>query len=728
MSATVLLFGVLTATGATVSVQVGDFPATPLQCHEAALRLHNAGAAPIAVEVELTIKPPVEASRTVRQVVSVPANGAKECRLPYELFEPGRHTLTCLVKVGGVESARWQGTLTASDPAEVPRVFPDYYHRRLSVSGGRDVTTSFGPLAGVAADTHVVAAQGAGVVRFATDGGARSLAVSVVPRPATPEPVCEIAADNRLRLGGRPWFPIGIYATPFGEGRCRELQNAGFDLVCLHTMPRASMRRALDMLGTYGLQAWVPVGQGLQFADGDVAGKKKQLEELIAGVGNHPALALWESRDEPACDGSPAWGLRKGYQFLRALDPRLPVWTNHAPQNRVDTLIYYNQATDIAGCDIYPVPMPQSQSNLPNKTLSVVGDETRKSLASVGSGKPVFMVLQGFAWKNLSSPGDPRAVYPSFSQSRFMAYDAIVSGASGVLYWGVHSTPTPCRFWSDLKTLVSELRAMAPVLATAPLADHSAANVTGDAVRIGHHRLGGDDFVMLVNRTDAPHPAEVSVPGAAGKAWRPLFGDPPPAIDGQRLRVELPAWGVAVLTTSANFRPQRKNFEAELAHVQPPWPLPLEPGNAIHNPSFERDSRGDGAPDGWDVRYPFTSRLDHQIRHTGATSLCLESSEAGFQPLAVQYSCKTEANRRYRLSGWVRSDTPSVKARIYAEWVVGRRYYGHVLPWTTPPSDWRQVHIEFTATPAPGGDLCVVVQVDGPGRAWFADLRLELVP
>jgi hypothetical protein len=724
------VLGALTAAGATVALEVGDLPVTPLVRHEAVVTVRNAGDTGVRVAVEFAIKPPVEVQRTVRRAVTVAARGSAQCRLPYELFEPGEHKVTCVAKVDAVESARWKGKLTASDPAQVPRLFPDYYRRRLTVGGGREVTTSFGPLTDSAPGTRAVAAQGAGTVRFATDAGARELAVTVVPRPATPEPVVAIDADNRLLAAGKPWFPLGIYTTPATDDRCRELREAGFDLVCLQAMPPAPLRRALDMLGARGLRAWVPVGHELQFAEGDVAAKRKRIEGLVAAVGTHPALAMWESIDEPAWGGSPAWGLREGYQFLRALDPRRPIWTNHAPRNRVDTLVHYNQATDIAGCDIYPVPMPQSQSNLPNKTLSVVGDETRKSVASVGGGKPVLMVLQAFAWKNLSSPGNPRAVYPSFAESRFMAYDAIAGGANGILYWGVYSTPRPSRFWSDLKSLVSELRAMAPVLAAVPLAGQAAARALGDgnAVRVSHRRLGAAQVLVVVNRTAAARLAEVSVPGVAGVTWRPLFGDPSAKVDAGRLRVELPAWGVAVLTSSADFRPERKRFDAELAYARPAQSLPVEPGNAVRNPSFEVDSQGDGTPDAWNVQHPFTSRLDRQVRHTGQSSLCLESTEAGFRPLAVQHACKTEGNRRYRLSGWLRSDTPGVKARIYAEWVADGRFNGHVLPWTATTAEWKQVELEFATTPDPKGGLYVVVQVDGPGRAWFDDIRLTLLP
>ncbi len=683
MVVTLAVLGTTTTLAATVSLEVDRLAVAPFARHEAVVVVRNAEAKPVTLVVEFSIKPPVEVQRSVRRPVTVKAQGTAECRLPYELFEPGPHKLTCVAKAGTAEVARWQGKLTADDPARVPPLFPSYYRQQLRP----------------------------------------------VPRPATPAPLFAVDGSNRLLAQGQPWFPLGIYTTPATADRCRELRDAGFDLVCLHAMPPAPLRRSLDVLGSYGLRAWVPLAHDLQF-DVDAAGKQKRIAALVAGVGDHPALALWESLDEPAWGGSSAWGLREGYQFLRALDPRRPIWTNHAPRNRVDTLVFYNQATDIAGCDIYPVPMPQRQSNLPNKTLSVVGDETRKSVASVGGAKPVLMVLQAFAWKNLTTPGDPAAVYPTFAESRFMAYDAITSGANGILYWGIYSTPRPSRFWSDLKSLVSELRAMAPVLAAVPTSGKAAACVVGDATAVGvsHRRLDDYQFLLLVNRTGAPRQAEVSLPASYAATWLPLFGDPRPTIHGDRLRVDLPAWGVAVLTTNAGFRPERKRFEAELAGARPVLPPPVEAGNAVRNPSFEADTQTAGLPDGWQVQSPFTMHLDRQVRHTGAASLCVESSEAGFRPLAVQHGCKVEGDRRYRLSGWLRSDTPGVKARIYAEWSIDGRFHGHVLPWTAPTTDWKQVSVEFAATPNPGGTLYVVVQVDGPGRVWFDDVRLERVP
>src|SRR5437016_5261236 len=41
----------------------------------------------------------------------------------------------------------------------------------------------------------------------------------------------------RLTSQGRPWFPLGLYATPYTRARRLELGAAGFDLVVLDPLP-----------------------------------------------------------------------------------------------------------------------------------------------------------------------------------------------------------------------------------------------------------------------------------------------------------------------------------------------------------------------------------------------------------------------------------------------------------------------------------------------------------
>ncbi|NUP99974.1 MAG: hypothetical protein HUU35_08980, partial [Armatimonadetes bacterium] len=212
-----------------------------------------------------------------------------------------------------------------------------------------------------------------------------------------------------------------------------------------------------------------------------------------------------------------------------------------------------------------------------------------------------------------------------------------------------------------------------------------------------------------------------------GRAWRALFGDPAPVVRGTELELMLPPWGVRVLTTDPEFNPSRKRYDEEAAQARPPRPLVLEAGNAIPNASFEGDDNGDGVPDGWHIRFPFSAARDTAVRQQGEASFRFESETAGFAPLAVLNEVKVRPGARYRLSGQVRSDTAGVKARIYAEWVTEGVFHSHVVPWAEPSSAWSPLQIEFTAAPNPAGRLYVVVQIKDQGRVWFDSLKLEEV-
>jgi hypothetical protein len=78
------------------------------------------------------------------------------------------------------------------------------------------------------------------------------------------------------------------------------------------------------------------------------------------------------------------------------------------------------------------------------------------------------MVLQGFAWSDLDEHDDPVA-YPTFIESRHMAYDCIAHGARGILYWGSSYLKSEGHqaFRESLYALTSELAALQLFL-TAP--------------------------------------------------------------------------------------------------------------------------------------------------------------------------------------------------------------------------------------------------------------------
>lgn len=147
------------------------------------------------------------------------------------------------------------------------------------------------------------------------------------------------------------------------------------------------------------------------------------LAALIAAINaveNHSALALWFSPDEPTLRNPifTAQGVTNAYNQVLATDDYYitaphKVWLNHPPRGtgsdlRNFTLLRdYNAGADIISMDVYPAPESCGFSNLPNQTLSCIGDYTDILYNQVVSwnnattprnnqGKPIWMSLQGY--------------------------------------------------------------------------------------------------------------------------------------------------------------------------------------------------------------------------------------------------------------------------------------------------------------------------------------------
>ncbi len=204
----------------------------------------------------------------------------------------------------------------------------------------------------------------------------------------------------------------------------------------------------------------------------------KQAEELADNIwralGKDPVNPELNVSNAPARAAKMAAGMLDGYTYLKEICPTHPVWMNHAPRNSVAQRAVFNKAADAVGCDIYPVPpYLGGHSDLADRGLTSVGAYTR-TMQDAAPGKPVWMVLQAFSWAELSEKKDDpdldRQRHPSYSESRFMAYDAIVNGARAILYWGSAYTDRTKPMWGELLKVVRELADLQPVL-SAPDAD-----------------------------------------------------------------------------------------------------------------------------------------------------------------------------------------------------------------------------------------------------------------
>lgn len=260
--------------------------------------------------------------------------------------------------------------------------------------------------------------------------------------------VVTLNSDGVTVINGEPVFPIGFTLGPPPEGRTpegkdglQELADAGATF--LRTGPTgggwdedvlAREQEWEDAAAEHGLLCWVFLRE-LGSVGTDQPEREALLRRVVTRFRDHPGLGFWKGEDEPAWGKKPVGPVLRAYQIIKELDPNHPVQLTQAPRNTVEELRAYDAGCDITACDIYPISYPPGvHSLLPNKEISMVGDYTR-TMIEVAEGKlPVWMVLQ-IAFSGVVKPGKTLR-FPTFAEERFMAYQAIINGARGLVFFG----------------------------------------------------------------------------------------------------------------------------------------------------------------------------------------------------------------------------------------------------------------------------------------------------
>jgi hypothetical protein len=286
-----------------------------------------------------------------------------------------------------------------------------------------------------------------------------------------------VDTDGMVVINGQRTFVVGLYAFPkTAADPWRAGREAGFNLVHVKATSE-EVRKAAE----YGYWAWVTTGT--------LNGKNEApIRKTVEALRGEPALLFWEIEDEPTFVWkkprevrTPAERMIVTRKFVQSLDSKHLFYLNHAPTNLVSTLRRYNDATDAMATDVYPV-IPRGirnqyalwpdgqQGDFLNETISQVGQYADKMRQVAGPGKPVLMVLQGFAWETIQKQPDPKMIlYPTLEQARFMAYQSIVHGANGILYWGLHLGPADNPAWEAARAVAAELKGLAAELAARPV-------------------------------------------------------------------------------------------------------------------------------------------------------------------------------------------------------------------------------------------------------------------
>ncbi len=291
-----------------------------------------------------------------------------------------------------------------------------------------------------------------------------------------------------LCVNGTPYIPVGVFDI-----------NSREDAVAARS---ANLNVAESMLD--GIFGWSrEAGLNCLYW---MNARMKSDEEILRIVEAHkhdPLNIAWYTFDEPNEVGVPASRCEQVYRLIKSVDPERPVVLTVSPAYWYHPWAYseYASSCDIIATDPYPVEIGHG---IKLDYVSECVERARKD-----SGKPVWAVLQAFPW--------PGKRLPTAQELRCMTYQALVHGASGLLYytfqvraWNYTLVTTP--LWSEIARLAEETRQLAPILVR-PGPEPSRIST----VHLLERRLNDTVYLIAVNVGTDPAVLELAIPGSRGE-------------------------------------------------------------------------------------------------------------------------------------------------------------------------------------------------------------------
>ncbi|GAF88332.1 unnamed protein product, partial [marine sediment metagenome] len=193
---------------------------------------------------------------------------------------------------------------------------------------------------------------------------------------------------------------------------------------------------------------------------------------------------------------------------------------------------------DVFGTDIYPIPDGKGNNGWIRgrfvPSAAAVGAFTEKLRRAVHP-HPFYMVLHGcgiLEWDAKAIEAGTTHRRPTFQEQQFMVLDAIVHGASGILYWGANYINDDSLYWRQIGRVNRQVRALAPVLAEGTHWPDARPGM--QQVSVLGKMYKGERYVLATNN----HPSQalpgwIAVPGWKGeRAHSLLDGREVPVVDG----------------------------------------------------------------------------------------------------------------------------------------------------------------------------------------------------
>ena len=377
-------------------------------------------------------------------------------------------------------------------------------------AGGEEITYRL-PVRGITAGDYVIAVT-------LLDNAGRALAsreetFHVMDRPKS---VLTIK-DGVIQRDGEPFFPIGMYGMGTYDGTYREFADAGFNFVHTYAFSGhfgneatlASERGGIELMDGMARDGMLVLMETPRFklSKGDIKGLRRWYQVFS----NHPSC-LFYYEEESFIHGHASYeDGKKWMSLLREIHPEglicLADWVRitdegndpRAPaQKRAygEKLRFPEELCDIGVDYWYPFPPPEETTEIASPGWLKYHMDT---------DQPIMVVLQSNKRHWITHPPEraQRQRWPLPEEYRVQAYLAVIYGARGLFYFGHHFKGKEKEaHWDYLKSLVSEIRDMAPVILSAT-SDVSATITGTDKVDCVLKEHGGTVYLIAAYR-DAP--------------------------------------------------------------------------------------------------------------------------------------------------------------------------------------------------------------------------------
>lgn len=336
---------------------------------------------------------------------------------------------------------------------------------------------------------------------------------------------------QRVRIGGKPFFPLGIYAGTANSNMVERIGKSPFNTLMAYHGLDESM---LDWCAENDLMVSVHAG--------DYKTSDEAIGRMVSRLKNHPAVLAWLVNDEKPVSEMPR--LLSRYRTVVDMDGGHPAW---AVLYQVDQIRDYIGTCDVIGSDPYPVP---------HESLSWVNTSTAKARRGTFGAIPLWQTSQIFDWaayKTTAKPGTDVSKYraPTLAEMKLMAWLEIAGGANALFMYSYSPLEKMDwrdpfeRRWRDVCECAAEIKKMSYVLLSDGDAPVIPAPPAGLAVRAW--RTGAQKHVLVCNASGKSLKAELSLGDGKFDDMRTELGGGASRGKGNMLSVSFGPEGYAML-------------------------------------------------------------------------------------------------------------------------------------------------------------------------------------